>query len=62
MKTCTGCGETKPVSEFYLDKRWGIPRSRCKVIDTIDNIQPLCRSCNARKGTDTIDYRLAQVT
>ena len=23
----------------------------------IDNIQPLCRSCNARKHLDTIDYR-----
>lgn len=25
--------------------------------DSIDNIQPLCRNCNASKGPETIDYR-----
>jgi 5-methylcytosine-specific restriction endonuclease McrA len=25
--------------------------------DTIDNIQPLCRSCNCSKGARTTDYR-----
>lgn len=25
--------------------------------DSIDNLQPLCRSCNASKGTKIIDYR-----
>ena len=25
--------------------------------DSIENIQPLCRTCNSKKGTNTIDYR-----
>lgn len=26
-------------------------------LDTIENLQPLCQSCNSSKGTQTIDYR-----
>lgn len=29
--------------------------------NTIDNIQPLCRECNARKGKQIIDYRSQSV-
>lgn len=25
--------------------------------NTVDNLQPLCQSCNSKKGTKTIDYR-----
>jgi 5-methylcytosine-specific restriction endonuclease McrA len=25
--------------------------------NTVDNVQPLCRTCNTRKGRKTIDYR-----
>lgn len=27
---------------------------------TVDNVQPLCRGCNAAKGTKVIDYRPAR--
>ncbi len=33
-KVCTGCGLEKPVDDFYLDKRWGCRRSRCKTCCT----------------------------
>lgn len=29
--------------------------------NTIDNVQPLCRSCNSHKLTRTIDYRMPEV-
>ena len=30
MKICSECQIEKPISEFYVDKRWNIPRSKCK--------------------------------
>ncbi len=38
-KACTKCGEIKPHTEFYLDSRWGNPRSRCKKCTNQDCVQ-----------------------
>ncbi len=55
---CLACG-AMPVTVDHV-----VPLSRGGS-NTITNIQPLCCSCNARKGTRTVDYRdplvLAQV-
>src|SRR5215218_2309529 len=44
LKTCRGCGETKPVADFYR-------RSRSP-----DGLQRTCRSCT-RHALDTADAR-----
>lgn len=48
---CLACGEKKPLSRDHV-----IPIA-LGGNNTIDNIQPLCRSCNSKKHTDTTDYR-----
>lgn len=48
---CLACGDRKPLAQDHV-----IPLSRGGP-NTIDNIQPLCKSCNSKKGTRTIDYR-----
>jgi len=49
--TCLGCGSTdKLEADHVVSLVSGGP-------DGIDNIQPLCRICNATKGTLTIDLR-----
>lgn len=50
-RRCLKCGTTKDIT-----------RDHVKPLidggdDTIGNIQPLCRSCNASKGRKTVDYR-----
>ncbi len=51
---CLACGTTtQPLCEDHV-----VPLYRGGA-DDISNIQPLCRVCNASKGTKTIDYRLA---
>jgi 5-methylcytosine-specific restriction endonuclease McrA len=50
---CLACG----CSGMLLTQDHVVPLSRGGS-DYISNIQPLCRSCNLRKGTKTIDYRL----
>lgn len=46
---CAMCGEEKPLTIDHI-----IPRSK-KGPNTINNIQPLCAECNARKGNRTLE-------
>ncbi len=48
---CLCCGEQKPLTVDHV-----IPLSKGGT-NTIDNIQPLCLSCNSSKGAKEIDYR-----
>ncbi len=50
---CLDCGEIKPLTPDHV-----VPLSRGGA-NTIDNIQPLCGSCNSRKWAYTIDFRPA---
>ncbi len=48
---CVRCGERRPLAKdhirpLYLDGT-----------DAIDNLQPVCRSCNSTKGADMTDHR-----
>ena len=49
---CLCCGEEKKLTADHV-----IPISRGGS-NSIDNIQPLCQSCNSSKHTQTIDYRV----
>lgn len=48
---CVGCGEREPLTRDHIQ-----PLS-AGGSNTIDNIQPLCLSCNLSKGRRTVDYR-----
>ncbi len=50
-RICLCCG-----SKFKIQIDHVIPLSRGGT-NWPDNIQPLCKSCNCKKGTKTIDYR-----
>lgn len=49
---CLRCGSTSPLVRDHV-----IPRYQGGT-NHVTNIQPLCRSCNSSKGSDTTDYRL----
>lgn len=49
--TCLCCNEVKELTQDHIK-----PLSK-NGTHTIDNLQPLCRSCNAKKGNKFIDYR-----
>ena len=48
---CLRCREVKKLAADHI-----VPLSKGGS-NYIDNIQPLCKSCNSKKGTRTIDYR-----
>jgi 5-methylcytosine-specific restriction endonuclease McrA len=52
--TCLRCGSREP--EIKLTADHVVPISKGGA-GTIDNIQPLCKSCNSAKHNQTIDYR-----
>lgn len=52
---CLCCGKQEPETKLTLDHV--IPISQGGT-NTVDNVQPLCPSCNFKKGTQITDYRL----
>ena len=53
--SCANCKKQEPIVELTEDHI--IPLSK-RGSNNIENIQPLCRSCNGRKSNKTIKYKL----
>lgn len=52
---CLACGSTAPLTADHV-----VPVSRGGT-SNIDNIQPLCQSCNSKKSRQVIDYRPLEI-
>lgn len=52
--TCVCCGRQEPEVQLTRDHIKALAKGGT---NTIDNIQPLCRSCNLKKHTKEVDYR-----
>jgi 5-methylcytosine-specific restriction endonuclease McrA len=52
--TCLACGKREPEIKLTLDHIVPVVSGGA---NTIENAQPLCRSCNSKKGVKRIDYR-----
>jgi 5-methylcytosine-specific restriction endonuclease McrA len=53
--TCMSCGRREPEIKLTVDHI--IPITRPGSSNFIDNIQPLCKSCNCSKGNRIVDFR-----
>lgn len=53
---CLSCKKTEPQIKLTVDHI--VPLSRGGT-NFIENLQPLCKSCNSSKGCKTIDFKVS---